>query len=494
MDVRMPDGTIVRNVPEGTTKAQIQKRYGQYRAKIAYEESRANRQNQMARPPNPGVAVPEALASIGSSLISTPVSGLAGIGAGIGNALGLSDTPAADVAEGVGSALTYEPRTDEGRALSDAIAYPFAKLAQGADYAGDVLRRTPMVPTPYIPPEYAGTGAGPEAATIANLLVQSAPAGVAARGASGVRARVGAAKGEPSPVAANAARQTRLEGVPPTIEELAAQSKAAYKAASDAGANISQASFSNLKNRVNVLLKKEGIDPSLHPKASAALKRLNETKGVVSLDDFDTLRKIANDARASVDKADSHMAARIIDEMDDFANNIGPKDASNPGAFDKLREARNLYSRKAKAEEIAELVRRAELSAPNFSASGAENALRTEFRNLAKNKNRMRRFSPEERAAIEKVAKGGPLENTLRFIGKFAPTGFVSTAFGGVLTGATGGIGAVVPAAGMAGRYAATRMTRANALRAEEVMRRGPTQRPRNRPRNALIESTYKVE
>lgn len=446
-----------------------------------------------AKPFNPTVAVPETLLSAGSSLISGPASGLAGIGAGISNAFGFTDTPAADVVERVGSAMTYQPRTDEGQAGMDFLSLPIRWLAKGADVAGDAVSRTPMLPSPYIPAQYAGTGAGPGAATIGNTLVQAAPAVlggiVKPRGTPAISRGVGAGKGKSPSAAPAAPRSPGLGGVPPTIEELAAQSKAAYKRASDAGVNIAPESFATLKTRVNVTLKKEGIDPTLHPQTTAALKRINETNGVVSLDQLETLRKIANDARGA-GKADGRLAGKIVDDLDDYMENIGRKDITtgDPKGFAALQEARGLYSRKMKAEEISRLIKRAEINAPNFSASGFENALRTEFRALAKNDKKMRRFTPEERAVIERVAKGGKVENALRMLGKMAPTGVVSGMFGVIASAGIPG-GAALPVAGLGARYAATRMTKANALRAEETMRRGPPQKTKAK-KNALIELT----
>jgi hypothetical protein len=115
------------------------------------------------------------------------------------------------------------------------------------------------------------------------------------------------------------------------------------------------------------------------------------------------------------------------------------------------------------------------LSAPNFSGSGAENAVRTEFRTLAKNTAKMRTFTPAERSAIERVAKGGPIGNTLRMLGKFAPTGVVSSALSGGAGYAVGGpVGAVaLPAAGFAARQGATAATLGNARAASETILRG---------------------
>jgi hypothetical protein len=176
----------------------------------------------------------------------------------------------------------------------------------------------------------------------------------------------------------------------------------------------------------------------------------------------------------------------LRDKLDEFVESP-PQGAvisgRGPEGAEALRQARDFYSRMRKSDVIEDLIKDAELSAPNFSGSGLENALRTQFRNLAKNDRKMRLFTQEERAAIEAVAKGSGMANALRFIGRFAPTGVVSTGIGG---GAGAGVGAffggpvgagigaaVVPAVGMTGRLGATALTRSAASRAGDIARGG---------------------
>lgn len=80
--------------------------------------------------------VSEAATNFATGAIAAPIAGLAGLGAMATNAMGMTDTPAADVVRGVQGALTYQPRTQAGQKTAGAIAYPFEKLAQGADYVG----------------------------------------------------------------------------------------------------------------------------------------------------------------------------------------------------------------------------------------------------------------------------------------------------------------------------------------------------------------------
>jgi hypothetical protein len=424
----------------------------------------------------------EPLLAMGSSAVAAPVAGLAGVAQGIKNRFspGMS---AADRVEQVQGAMTYEPRTEGGKAVTGIISYPFEKLAQGADFAGQ--KASDLTGSPAI-------GAA------VNTAIQGAPA-VLLRGrgkSGGVADNVSRAPSvgpsvaggkAPSPAAAApaAGRPSGLAQVSraaPSKEALRKAATDAYKRAEDAGVVIAPESFKTLQVTVSKMLEKEGIDPTLHPATTAALKRINETSGSISLSKLETLRRILKDAESTQTPADKRLAAKAVDTLDGYADTLGKKDvtAGDPGAAAAFREARNYYSRARKADELDDLVARAELSAPNFSASGMENAIRTEFRNLAKNQRRMRMFTAEEQAAIRRVAQGGKIENALRMLGKFAPTGVVST----VLSSAGGAYiagpaGFALPLAGAAARYGATRMTTRNAARANEIVRRGPPQKPK---------------
>jgi hypothetical protein len=89
----------------------------------------------------PSVGLGEAGLSLGTQMIATPVAGLAGIAQGVkntfdratGNPEGMS---AADRVGQVGSALTYQPRSDVGKQATALIAKPAEWLASGADKAG----------------------------------------------------------------------------------------------------------------------------------------------------------------------------------------------------------------------------------------------------------------------------------------------------------------------------------------------------------------------
>jgi len=278
----------------------------------------------------------------------------------------------------------------------------------------------------------------------------------------------------------------------PTAGQLRARKAQAYERARNAGVAFTPDSFESLVKGLRTGLKDENgntirIVPELHPDSNAALTALESyVGGPKTLDDLEDMRRIISDAAGSQKPADRRIAMVLKERLDDFVDEP-PQGAVLSGDVQAgakaLAEARDANTRLRKSELIDDLIRNAELSAPNFSASGMENALRTEFRRIAKNPRQMRLFTQEERAAIEAVAKGSGTANALRFLSRFAPTGVVSTglgsgtgaAFGSFIGGPVGAaIGAVtVPAIGTAGRAGATALTKSAASRAGDIMRAG---------------------
>lgn len=318
-------------------------------------------------------------------------------------------------------------------------------------------------------------------------------AGTALEGAGwalGIRGATRAAKGAMAEAAARPkVSYPQQAGVgtvlkdPPSIDELKTLKNEAYKKAENTGVVINSGAVNRFKvDLVNGLRKdgltdKKDVNSRLYPKTTAALEVILGTKGKPSLTELENLRKVAKTAADSVDKADARLGAKIIDAIDDFEDGLGDADviAGNPESASAFKDARALNSRYSKASVIKKIFDDAEVTAgANYTMSGMENALRQQFKALAKNDRKLRGFSAEEKAAIRKVAIGGPMENALRMIGKFAPTGVMPTLTGLGAISVGGPAGFLVPAAGTAGRYAATRMTIRNAKDLDKLVRRGP--------------------
>ena len=153
-DITSPDGKKFRvTAPDGATQEQV----------LAYAQEQFAKQAPLEKQPGMvEVAIPVAGAatSLATGAVGGVAGGLAGLGSIATNALGLTNTPPGDVVRNVSGALTYEPRTAGGRAITGAISYPFEKLAELGDVAGG--RVTDVTGSPVL-------GAG------ANTAIQSLP-------------------------------------------------------------------------------------------------------------------------------------------------------------------------------------------------------------------------------------------------------------------------------------------------------------------------------
>jgi hypothetical protein len=262
-------------------------------------------------------------------------------------------------------------------------------------------------------------------------------------------------------------------------DQLRAASSAAYKAAENAGAVFKPNAYDNFFASLVPDVRKAGFDAGLHPKVVAVLTRLESEQGKPqTLENMEILRRVVKSAAASPEADERRIAGIVQDRLDDFVSKAGPADilAGNaPLAVSELQNARKLWSQASKSDQIETLIDRAKISAPNFSASGMENALRTEFRSLAKNERKMRLFTDDEQDAIRKVAMGDLPVNALRELGRFGSPGVVGTSLSsglGMLFGGPAGAVAL-PLAGRAARAGSAVLQQRNADMAAALMRGG---------------------
>jgi hypothetical protein len=265
----------------------------------------------------------------------------------------------------------------------------------------------------------------------------------------------------------------------PTVDDLKGQARSLYDQADASGVTFSRAEVKSVADDIAAVAIDAGIDPTLHPLATAALKRLQEAAATgMTVKNAQTMRRILAAAGKDPLNADQSRVAGMM--LDKFDNMVGAKSP-------ELGQARAIYHQAKKGELIETAIELAKSKAGQYGNGGMENALRTEFRALQRRliKGQLKGLSPDEVAAINKVADGGPLENIARYIGKAAPTGIVSAglgtgvpfALGTALSGGNPAIGAAasgtVMGAGIAGRSAAEALTSRNAVAAALMARNG---------------------
>lgn len=264
-----------------------------------------------------------------------------------------------------------------------------------------------------------GLGGGLSAATANQVLPGNQTADMLADFLGGLgtsSALTGAKK-----MADTAALQAKI----PTVQKLEAQASAKYALAEKNGVTASQKQTQALSTDMRKIASDEGlISPTgrvseAYPKAKEAIRLMEDySQGNMSVPQMQTVRKVLSDAAKSADDAERRMASIMLKKFDDFTSPLAPP----------LSEARQLYHAAKNAEKLETARELAASRAGQFSGSGYQNALQTEYRGIDRNiiKGNERGFSPAEEAAIGKVANGTPVSRAARNVGRMAPTGPVS--------------------------------------------------------------------
>jgi hypothetical protein len=268
----------------------------------------------------------------------------------------------------------------------------------------------------------------------------------------------------------------------PSIRDLYAAGRVAFNEARISGGGIKPNALGRLHRGVSEFRNEAGIrvtfDRDLHGPAVAVRQRIQDAvdSNTVDFDELLTLRELAGDVAGSPEPGISYRGVLLKNQIDDFVDSLKPDDvlSGDPArAARSLETARNLWRDASKARTIEKEIELAGNRAGQFSGSGYENALRTQFRQLSARiiRGTERGWTEAEIKAIKRVASGGGMDNVYRMIGKLAPTGVVSGGIGaGIGYTAFGPIGAAaVPAGGALGRYFATKGTIGNVQRALEL-------------------------
>jgi hypothetical protein len=357
------------------------------------------------------------------------VGALGGAGSQIAGAARLAKTATTDLGRRISEMLSQAP----GRQL--AVAAPSAAVAQGVGEEFGPL---------------AGAGAG---------MATGAAFGV------GARPRVG-----------------------PTAEDLAAKSSQLFKQAEQAGIAFSTPRFTQKMTTVATDLRKEGYTPTAYPKIDAAIQELTNPAMRKDFTELQALRKVIQGAQASADPAERRLATILKDQFDDYVANAPTSDilGTNTKTGTAIwQQARGEYSKLMKADVFETMLDNAKLDASKFTASGAENSMAQQLRQLAKNDKKMRLFTKAEQAEITAAAKGTTAQNLLKFFGRFAPTGPVSGAFAGGATVYEPTVGIPLALGATAARGGATALRRQSVERLADMMRLGAPV-PRQMPVSAI--------
>jgi hypothetical protein len=425
-----------------------------------------------------------------------------GIGAPAGGALGVMGLGLGDL----GTALVYNP-------VLNAFGYKSAPLP--SDLIRQGYRSVGIGTEPQTAPQRifgaglegaAGAAGGASGAnTLARMVTNPTARGVLTtmaeaplvQTASGAGAAVGgqtareAGAGTGGQIAASilgglaggrmaAPRPTEI-----TSDMLRTQARAAYTTAENAGVAFAPLGIDHLASQVRADLTGQPnvqFHPRLHPRIAAvvdeldtAAARANQTGQPVSFSELELLRRLASTAGRSADADERRLSSSIIEQIDNFvqappANAVAGGNA--PQAAHAVVTARDAWRRMSQADQIDTLVENARLSAGEGDAA----SIRNQFRTVARNPARLRRFDPEIQTVIRDIAAGRGGVATLQRLGKLAPSldlrrlGTLLTAGGAeaLREGNTsyGALALGLSAGGAAARTAANRMAAGRAAQA----------------------------
>jgi hypothetical protein len=194
-----------------------------------------------------------------------------------------------------------------------------------------------------------------------------------------------------------------------------------------------------------------------HTAVNNVLDQLDEFAGSpLSVTRLNELYKDIRTAAQKVSPGEGSVLNDMADSISTFFDRLSPRQLGGASANDvaALRKANDLRQRAFKSETIDEIVRKASTKAgrENGTVSKAD-AIQDGFQSLLNNKTKMRQFSPQEKAEIEKIAAGNYKTKILNMLSKLRPnqkldakallytlgatTGNVPLAVGLATTGAT---------------------------------------------------------
>lgn len=249
-----------------------------------------------------------------------------------------------------------------------------------------------------------------------------------------------------------------------------------YNQLQQSGVQLKTDEFVESMDKIAKGLRDEGYTPKAYPKISGAIEELTSTAQPKDWTELQALRKMIRGGQKSIDPEERRIASILLDDYDNYLMTV-PKEAIAAGdmknAGQLWSEARNAYSRMKKSEVFEDMLNEAKLDKSKFTQSGEENSLAKQLRQLAKNDKKMRLFTKDEQDAIEQAAKGGSVQNMLKFFGRFAPTGPVSGIFTGGATALNPALGIPMALGAAGSRVGATNMRRTSVEDLANMMRYG---------------------
>lgn len=286
-------------------------------------------------------------------------------------------------------------------------------------------------------------------------------------------------------------RKPRLK--PPTKDELFATAKEQYENVRSSGVTYNSKSVAQLARKVQQELELDGIlDIEGGAKGThQILRKLTDPpkNSVVQIQHLEAARRaFGKIAEQSPNPVDRGAASRVVGRISEFIEAADPASVVAGAAAEAgrtLGAARSNYAAGMRSSDLLELQRAADLrAAVANSGQNIGNSTRSKIASMLLNRGGrdVRGYTPEEIAALEKIAEGSRTANALRFGGNLmGGGGGLGMAVGGALGATAGaavggpygaGVGAAIPPIiGAAMKKGSNALTRAALRKADKATR-----------------------
>lgn len=209
----------------------------------------------------------------------------------------------------------------------------------------------------------------------------------------------------------------------PSTDALRAAGKDAYEKAYKTGVRLKQEKYMDFVIDMNDIATKNKANPTMHGLLTGVIKELEKKVGEEpDVGDLDMYRRqLASVAKTvAPELADERRIAElVIERLDETVNTLKQSDvlSGDAGAVGPLlQNARKIWTQKSKSGIIDDIIEKAETQ-----ASGKENGIRIGFRQLLRNKGKLRGFSQEEIAFMKTIVNGSFFTKAKRFAGTMSP-------------------------------------------------------------------------
>lgn len=214
-----------------------------------------------------------------------------------------------------------------------------------------------------------------------------------------------------------------------TADEVKNMANVAYKAAEKKGGTLNELFINNLEQKANQLDKQTPLGRAISGQTAIGdVKTIleqfkNQKLNLQSLQELDEALgdKIDNFVENGRITKEGLPLLKLQNHLRDLVDNVTPNMVENSKeGFEALNQGRQFWAKSSKLRDIEKIITRAEMS------DNPATALKTGFRTLFNNENKLKYFNKEEQKLIKKAAESGFITDSLRVLGsKLIPIGSV---------------------------------------------------------------------